>query len=48
MKTLYAPDSLSALSAAIHDAAASEPLAVLFVVVVVACAMFARFAARQF
>lgn len=47
MKTVFAPDSFAAASAAIHDAAATQPLAVLFVVVV-ACALFARFAARQF
>lgn len=47
MKTVYAPDSFAALSAAIHDAAVASPV-LAFAVVVVACAMFARFAARQF
>ena len=47
MKTLYAPDSLSALSATVQDAATSQPV-LAFAAVAVACALFARFAARQF
>lgn len=46
MKTVYSPDSLSALGAAIQSAALANPV-LAFAAVVILTAAFAAWAARQ-